>query len=256
DIPAAVAKYATAHERKRVEAWLREEMRPEHDASSAWQNRSIVDFVVTLKQAGQSSDEDLLEEYRSAGLYKELTEKFLQLGRISEALSVAQTHLTEPGDVTWFAEHLLKLGETWQGQALAFVETRLQEAEHAPQNKSQDFTKARTVETYRRWLGEKYSAYGKTEQALNMELARFQASPDETTYRAVRSAAQLAGQSEHAWSDLQPRLIQTLEQHNRWAALVSIYLDEGEVGQALAALAKMEQPSSPSPYGYGYGYSP
>jgi hypothetical protein len=254
DIPTAIAEQTTARERERVEAWLREEMRPGQDSSSAWHNRDIVDFVVTLKRAGHSSDEEVLEEYRRAGLYKELAEKFLQFGRTNEALTIAQANLVEPVDVAWFAEQLLKSGDAWQGQALAFVETRLKEAEYALQGKPQDFASMRTVDTYRRWLGEKYSLYGKAQQALEMELARFQANPDETTYRAVRSATQLAGQSEEGWSGLRPQLIQTLEQQNRWAALVSVYLDEGEVGQALAALAKMEQQPGPSLYGYGYGY--
>jgi hypothetical protein len=252
DIPATIAERATSHERKRVEAWLREEMRSGQDFSSAWHNRSIVDFLVILKQAGHCSDEDVLEEYRNAGLHKELTEKYLQLGRTDEAQGVAQANLTEPMDVTWFAEQLLKPGDTWREQALAFVETRLKEAEHALQGKPQDFVSVRTVDTYRRWLSEQYSQYGKAQQALNMELARFQANPDETTYRAVRSAAQLAGQSEEVWPGLRPRLIQTLEQQNRWAALISVYLDEGEVSQALAALSWMEQQPGQSLYGYGY----
>jgi tetratricopeptide (TPR) repeat protein len=229
-------------------------MRPGQDSSSTWHNRSVVDFVVKLKQAEHSSEEDVLKEYRNAGLYKELAERFLQLGRANEALDVAQANLTESRDVTWFAEQLLKSGDAWREQALAFVETRLKEVEHVLQGKPQDFASVRTADTYRRWLGENYSVYGKIGLALDMERARFQANPDDTTYRAVRSAAQLAGQAENVWPGLRPRLIQTLEQQNRWAALVSIYLDEGEVGQALAALAKMEQPSSPSPYGYGYGY--
>jgi hypothetical protein len=256
DIPTAIAEHTTAREQERVEAWLREEMRPGQDSSSAWHNRDIIDFVVTLKRAGHGSDEEVLEEYRRAGLYKELAEKFLQFGRINEALAVAQAHLVEPVDVTWFAEQLLKSGDAWQGQALTFVETRLKEAEHTLQDKPQDFVSVRTVDTYRRWLGEKYSLYGKAQQALKMELARFQANPDETIYRAVRSATQLAGQPEEVWSGLRPRLIQTLEQQNHWAALVSVYLDEGEVGQALAALAKMEQQSGPSLSRYGYHGAP
>ncbi len=71
NIPAAIAGHATALERKRVEAWLREEMRPGQDSSSKWHNRSIVDFVVTLKQAAHCSDEEVLEEYRNTGLYKD-----------------------------------------------------------------------------------------------------------------------------------------------------------------------------------------
>jgi hypothetical protein len=96
DVARAMAENVTEYERKMVEGWLREEMRPEHDSSSQWHNRSIVHFLATLKQSEHFSDEDLLEEYRNAGLYKELAEKLLQLGRENEALAVAQANLTEP----------------------------------------------------------------------------------------------------------------------------------------------------------------
>ncbi|HEX3641171.1 MAG TPA: hypothetical protein VHV10_07765, partial [Ktedonobacteraceae bacterium] len=252
DIAAAIAGNATTDERKEVEAWLRQQMRPGQDSSSKWHNSSIVNFLVTLKQAGHCSDEDVLEEYRNASLYKELTEKYLQFGRTHEALDVAQANVTEPRDVTWFAEELLKSGEAWQEQALAFVEMRLKEVEYALQSNPKDFTSARSVDAYRHWLGEKYSIYGKTEQTLNIALARFQAGSDDTTYRSVRSAAQVAGQPEDVWSGLRPQLLRTLEQQNRWAALISIYLEEKEVGQALSALAEMEHAPGTSPYGYGY----
>ncbi len=256
DVAGAIAGNATARERKRVEAWLREEMRPGQYSSSTWHNRSVVDFVVKLKQAEHSSEEDVLKEYRHAGLYKELAERFLQLGRTNEALDVAQANLTESRDVTWFAEQLLKLGEGWREQALAFVETRLGEIEPALQGTARDFTGLHTLDTYRRWLSEKYVLYSKAKQALEMECARFQAHPDDGTYRSVRSVAQVPEQSERVWSDLRPRLIQVLEQQGHWGALVSISLDEGEVDQALAALAKMEQQPNTSLSGYGYQSAP
>ncbi|HET7639270.1 MAG TPA: hypothetical protein VFK47_11085, partial [Ktedonobacteraceae bacterium] len=254
DVAGAIAGNATARERKRVEVRLREEMRPEQDSSSTWHNRSIVDFLVTLKRAGHCSDEEVLAEYRNAGLYKELTEQFLLLERVNEALGVARANLTEPMEVTWFAEQLLKLDEAWREQALAFVETRLNEVKPALQGKSQDFTSAHTVDTYRRWLSEKYLLYGKAKQALDIELARFQANPGDATYRSVRSAAQVAGQLKEVWPGLRPQLIQTLEQQSRWEALVTIYLDEGEVGQALAALTEMERAPRTPLYGYGYRF--
>jgi hypothetical protein len=254
DVAGAVAESVTEHERELVESWLREEMRSGQDFSSQWHNRSIIHFLATLKPAEHFSDEDLLEEYRKAGLYKELLEKLLRLGRENEALDIAQEKLTESRDVTWFAEQLLKSGETWREQALGFVESKLEEIGQALQGKRQDFTGERTVDTYRGWLGEKYSIYGRPHQALKIGLARFQASPDTTTYRAVRSAAQIAGQPEDAWSELRPRLLQTLEQQSRWGALVTIYLDEGEVGHALSALAKMERGSGKSLPGYGHSY--
>jgi hypothetical protein len=72
-------------------------------------------------------------------------------------------------DVTWFAEQLLKSGEVWQDQALAFVEMRLGEVKPALQDKLQNFTHAQTVDRYRRWLSEKYLLYSKAKQALDME---------------------------------------------------------------------------------------
>jgi hypothetical protein len=254
DVAGAIAGNTTAQERKRVEAWLREEMSPGQDSSSTWRNRSVVDFVVKLKQAEDASDEDVLVEYRNAGLYKELTEKYLQLDRENEALGVAQAHLTEPRDATWFAEELLKLGEAWREQALGFVETRLGEVKPALQSKSQDFTSAHTVDTYRRWLSEKYLLYGKAKQALDIELARFQANPGDGTYLSVRSAAQVAGQPKEVWPGLRPQLIQMLEQQGRWGVLVTIYLDEEEVGHALSALAEMDRGSGRSLPGYGHSY--
>src|SRR5258708_4963021 len=185
--------------------------------------------------------------------YKEMAEKCLQLGRQQEALAIAQANVTEPMDVTWFAEQLVKAGERWQDQALAFVEMRLGEVKPALPGRPQDFTSAQTVDTYRRWLGEKYLLYGKAKQAVDIELARFQAHPDHPTYRSVRSAALATGQPGDLWPGLRPQLLQTLERQGRWEALVSLYLDEKEVSQALAALAEMERtPGAPS-YGHPSG---
>ncbi|HYU73366.1 MAG TPA: hypothetical protein VEL31_11870 [Ktedonobacteraceae bacterium] len=256
DLVGAIARHATEQERKGVEVWLRQEIRSGQDFSSHWRNRYIVTFLVTLKSAESFSDEDILKEYRKVGLYKDLTEKLLQHGRANEAQEVARTELTEPTDVTWFAEQLIQSGSEWQGQALIFVETKLKEIERALAGKRQDFTASRTADIYRRWLGEKYSEYGKTEQALTLDLMRFQASPDETTYRSVRSAARLAGLPEKVWSDHRARLIEVVKQQERWGALVTIYLDEGEVDQALAALATMERLSTTSPSGYGFRQAP
>jgi uncharacterized Zn finger protein len=127
DVAGAMAESVTEYERKMVESRLREEMKSGQDFSSQWHNRSIIHFLATLKQAERFSDEDLLEEYRKAGLYKELAEKLLQLDRENEALGFAQATLTESRDVTWFAEQLLKSGEAWREQALGFVETSLED---------------------------------------------------------------------------------------------------------------------------------
>ena len=189
-------------------------------------------------------------------MYGDLVEKLIQFHRQDEALKVATARLIDPREVLQFADQLLKSGQAWQEQAFAFVEMRMKEAETGVREKPRDFTVANKLDTYRRWLGEKYSAYSKAEQALNIELARFQAHPDDNTYRSAQSASQLAGQPEGLWTTLRPRLLKTLEQQKNWGALVSIYLAEGEVGKALSALAEMEHVSNTSLYGYGYHGTP
>jgi hypothetical protein len=249
NIAGTIAGHATAQERKSIEIRLREELRPGQDISSKWHNRSLIDFLATLKQAEHCSEDDILEEYRQAGLHKEITERLLQLGRQKDALTVAQSELTEPGDVTRFAEQLLDSDHLWQDQALTFVEMRLSGVKPALQDRSQDFTSTRAAEVYQRWLGEKYLLYGKIKQALDIQLARFQANPEYITYRCVHSAATAPGQPEDLWPGLRPQLIQTLERQDRWGALISLYLDEKQVGQALAALAALERaPGTSSGY--------
>ena len=191
------------------------------------------------------------EEYHNAGLYKEMTEKLLQLGRVDEALHVAKEMLTDPVEVTWFAEQLVA-DEARREQALELVERKLKEIEQTIRGKSPDYDAIHGVETYRSWLEKKYSIYGKAEQALNMALARFQAAPSEATYNSVQSASQLADQPETLRSTLRPDLLTTLEKQGKWGELISIYLNETEIMQALAALEQMERASSTSNYGYGY----
>jgi len=75
DIAGSIAEHATTQERKSVETWVREELRPGQDFSSKWHNRHSIDFLATLKQSEHFSNEDVLEEYRKVGLYKEMVEK-------------------------------------------------------------------------------------------------------------------------------------------------------------------------------------
>ncbi len=254
DIVGTITKNVTEDERKMLEEWTQQEMRPGSDFSSNWHNRKMIGFLADLKGPEQFSDADLLEEYRKAGLYKDLTAKLLQLGRRDEAFTIAKEKLTDATDGTWFAEQLMLLNDVWREQAFTFVETRLEEAERPSKGKQQDFSAVHGIDTYRRWLSEKYSTYGRAEKALDIELVRFQAQPDEATYRSVQSIAQLPGQQKDLWSTLRPRLLKTLEQQNKWGALISIYLAEGEVGHALSALTQMEKQSAISLYGYGYSY--
>lgn len=251
ELASSMVAGATASERTLLEAWVREKLQPGQDTSSRWRNRGPVGFLALLKQAEGSTQDEVLAEYRQAGLYTDLAERYLQLGRQSEALAVAQEYLTETFEITRFAEQLLTSDAQWRDQALAFVEGRLAEEITAAEPMPRDHMRPHTIDTYRRWLSEQYRLAGRLQQAFDIEMARFQAHPEESTYRAVRMVAQTDGKESERWTELRAQLLQILTQQRSWAALTSIFVDEGEVEQALVALKEGEQTQRVPVYGSG-----
>ncbi len=285
DLAEVIAGNVTNEERRTVESWVRQQMKPGADFSSKYYNEYLVGFLATLKESGNFSDEDLLREYRQAGLYEKLTTKLLELGRTDEAITIAresmtdQTELerfatalvdrkltteafrlaleklTDENPVTGFAEHILTLDKArvWMEQALALVENRLSTAERKAQLPKADYRLGFDIDRYRSWLGQKYLDYGKVEKAGNLELIRFEAHPSEATYRSVRTAAQLPGQPPDLWASLRPRLLQVLEKQDNLTSLIGIYLEEGQVGAALETLQRLEEKSGQN-RNNNYGY--
>ncbi len=252
DIVGTIAQNVTEDERKMLAEWIRDEMK----TASSWKHRKLIGLLADLEGPEQFSDEDLLEEYRKAGLYKELTAKLLQLNRKDEAFSIAQEKFTDVKDVTWFAEQLMLLDDTWREQVLTFVETRLAEVESARKGRQQDYAVAQEIDSYRRWLSEKYRVYGSIKKALDMEILRFHARLDEATYHSVQSLAQLLKSQKDLWTSMRVDMLKTLEQQKKWGPLISIYLAEGEVGHALSALEHMEKETATPRFGYSYYVTP
>lgn len=243
-------------ERRLVESWIRQEMRPGQDYSSKWHNRRLVGFLAKLKQPDNFSTEDLLLEYQRAKLYKELALKLLELNRTDEALKAANENLVEAAEVTEFADKLLAAGENYSDTALNFIEGKLKAVEKEPGGKKFDTERITKISTYQRWLGEKYAKHGNSEKALAIELALFRSAPREDTYQRVKVAAQLPDQPPEKWVELRSYLITLLEQHNNWEALINLYLKEEEVSQAIEAVSAMDNYKKASSFGYSYSQSP
>src|SRR5258708_22483575 len=157
DVVGTIVRSMTKDERAMVEAWLRQEIRL--DQSSKRRSQSVVSVLLKVEEAAHISNEELIEEYRNAALYQEMAEKLLQLGRVDEALHVAKEMLTDPVEVTWFAEHLVA-DEARREQALEFIKHKLKKIEQTIRRKSPDYNTIHGVETYRSWLEKKYSSYG------------------------------------------------------------------------------------------------
>lgn len=241
-IEEALVRHTTSAERARLERRLRAEIVPGGDFHHQWTNRAALGFLVRLVNPG---DEELLAEYRRAGLFADLAELLLARGRVDEAVALATAQLTEPGDVTTFADRLLALGGDRARQATEFVEGRAGAAQRADDG--------HTLVTYLHWLGQRYAGLGLPDRALDAERRHFRVAPGAPTYAAVKAAAILAGQPAGTWERLRPDLLVALEGRGAWADLVTIYLDEGEAREALTALSELERAAPGSPYGYGYG---
>jgi hypothetical protein len=255
DIDEVITGNVTDEERATVEGWVRADMLP--GKNSDYKNKELLEFLATLKEsAGGISDEEMLEEYRQAKLYKDYITKLLELQRLDEAFKTAQTELTEQRDQFWFAGELLKSGGVWVDNAFSYIEEKLNQLQTQLQKaKRVDYTLSYDVDRYRQWLGEKYVEYGKTDKALTVQEARFRQAPSVTTYSQVKSAAKMPAQPKDLWDNLRPDLIGQLEKQNSWEGLLKIYLDEGEVDSALATLKQMEQNSNRGGY-FGNVVSP
>ncbi len=249
EVPELLARLATAEERATVEGWLRTALGPGGTYGRADVRREIVEFLLTLRGADGIDDEVLLDEYRAAGLWGEVAEIELRLGWLDEALATARQWLNAPAETLAFAARLLAGGGAQVERAFAFVEERLRAVSARPNqdNRSPD------ADAYLTWLGQQYGLHGRPDRALELAWRRFRATPTEQTYTAVKAAATLPDQPANLWPGERRKLLQVLEERGFWGVLVNIFLDEGEVGEALTALSELEQrPANPAVGYYGY----
>ena len=248
-VPDLIARLGTAEERAAVEGWLRGALGPGGTYGRPEVRRAVVAFLLVLREAEGVDDEVLREEYQAAGLWDEVAEIELRLGRVDEALATARQWLSAPAETLRFAELLLAGGGAQIERAFAFVEERLRAVGARP---NQDIG-SRDADTYLTWLGQQYGLHGRPDRALELAWRRLRAAPNEQTYAAVKAAATLPGQPAALWPGERRKLLLLLEERGLWGVLVNIFLDEGEVGEALTALGELEQrPANPAIGYYGH----
>jgi hypothetical protein len=252
DLPDLLARTANDEERERITEDLRAELGSSSgaDTSGSWGRRERVNLLLALQGPAGRSDERALAEYRRVGLFQDVAALLLALGLVDEAIKVAREQLASYQHVTQFATALLERGPEWRGQVLALVEARLQAEEAnaagAPPSSGSGARDASSVQReqqiahYRAWLEERYIEFGLSGPALAIALRRFEAGSNSRTYESVKKAANLPDQPANCWAGLRPGLIATLETRSGWSELVVIYLGEGAVGAALAALNTLQ----------------
>ena len=219
----------TPEERQRVAGWVEEAIqeagRSKDKYWSQWRRQTFGGFLLAL-QGDQMDDEAFLALCRRTERHGDLVAKLLELGRVEEAREVAQAAsdyaLMGLADIFWAQGH--------RELAEELVRERL------PQTQDMRLLA---------WLAQRAEERQDLAQALKYQEEIFFRRPSLEGYRRIRELAQRLD----AWEDVAPELLSRLVRTNNFAVLTRIFLEEGEVEQAIEALAYLRKHQR---YGYGW----
>ncbi|HEY7034793.1 MAG TPA: SWIM zinc finger family protein [Thermomicrobiales bacterium] len=232
DVEAAIAAVATDAERTHLESWLRDLLGTATGEGERHRKRSAIRFLFALRR-DTGSDDDLLAEYKQAELWDDAATLLLKLGRTDEAIALAGRHLKTAAQTIAFADRLRESGDEGAASAIGFVDGRLWETEGIT---------PRDDLAYLDWLSARYAEQGMVRQAFESDRQRFKRRPYFQTYEAVRQAAERPGLEADLWQRTRPELIAELTNRRLWGTLIDIYLHEGQIAEAIAALKELERP--------------
>ena len=216
EVPIFVLEGATTEERRKVAGWVRSAL-PMPKAkrggwSAGWRREALGGFLLQLEKE-ELDDERFLEICRETGRLGDLVDRLLVLGRLGEAEAEAR----KGSDY-----ELLELAEIFKRHGHPEVAERLM------------VERSRTTRDWRvlEWLISHYEAKGELAEALEFALRLFGLQPHLSHYQKIRELAGRLG----SWPELRRRLLEDLAAEGKHALLIEIYLDEGELDQALELL--------------------
>ncbi len=194
-------------------AWIEARLLQELPEADEWARRSLVSFIVERRElTGREAEADafLLEH----GTPKQRAFRLVQLGRVEEAVRIAEEHFTDlPGLVTRFADALVEAG--YDDAAVAYMTGQLSHERYA--------------RSYRPWLARYFQERGDRQAALDLWRREFEAHASLETYRELRELATEMG----IWEKLRSELLDTLTLPRHATLLMDIALEEGEVDRGL-----------------------
>ncbi|HKZ68987.1 MAG TPA: SWIM zinc finger family protein [Anaerolineales bacterium] len=215
----ALKEHATPDDRREIQKWIGEASKT--ISGDSWSNNYHREAWGRLLESFMDQDdaEAFIKQARELGLHRPLFDKLLGLHRMDEALEVAQKHLTSSG---W---EILKCAESldaarYAREAVAFVESNL---------------KGQTDDRLFEWLAKQYAKRGDHEDALKINLTRWQTRPSLELYKdIVRLATKLK-----EWDSLRPQLLAGLRQNAMHVALlIDVHLEEQEWDAAWEVVKK------------------
>jgi uncharacterized Zn finger protein len=206
-VPDLLLDETTPEERQMLAAWVREQVPKGRD----WAREAYGGLLLEL-EADTLDDESFFRICRETGRVYDLVDRLLALGRLEEAIAEAQ----QVSDYT-----LIELANLFVQHA------NTDTAERLMQERS---TRTQDTRVYE-WLKQRYAEHGDKGKALELAQRIFELRPSLEGYQEIRElATAVAG-----WENLRPRLRAHLAKVYP-DLLIHVYLDEGEIDQALEAV--------------------
>jgi SWIM zinc finger len=229
EVPDVLVRHTTPEERQMVAGWVREALPKGEEWSADYRRRVYGGFLLDL-EADTLDDESFLRICRETGRLQDLVDRLLALGREEEAVAEAG----RAGDYA-----LIQLADLFVQHGHGDVAERLMV------ERTQTSVDTRVPA----WLKQRYLARDDQAAALEMAEKLFRARPNLEEYRELRALAWPLAR----WEKLRPQLMALLDEPLHRDLRVRIYLDEGEIDEALEAVKP--EPRQYTGYGYGYGWS-
>jgi hypothetical protein len=214
-VPGLMTAHATPEERHAVASWVREVI-PEKSADSNWSadfRRKEYGALLLELEADILDDETFLAICRETGRIEDAVDRLLERRRVDEAVQEAgqAPDLTLPGIAAIFDRQ----GHADLGERIVWDRTQTN-----PQWQLLDWLKARA------------GARNDAPVALDLALRIFHTNQSLARYQEIRTFARQAGR----WVNVRPEVLAALHERRLFALLTQIYLDDGEIDQALAAM--------------------
>lgn len=227
EVPDLLVEKTTPDERAAIAGWVRDILPAGSDWSANWHRQTYGDLLLSLEE-DTMDDETFLRVCRETGRTGDLVDRLLSLGRVDEAMSAAEG--VTDYEALALADLFVRHGHGATGEAIM--------RERAA--KTDD---PRVLD----WLKGRYVERGDIGAALEVLTKRFRMQPTLEGYREARALATRRDR----WEPLRPQLRMFLREARHNYLLIDIYLDEGEIDNALHALDALKDGGA---YAYGYGY--
>jgi uncharacterized Zn finger protein len=206
---------ATAEEKTQVAEWVRGALPVGQDWSSNYHRQAYGGFLIAL-EADHLDDESYLRLCRETSRWSDLVDRLLALGRVDEAVEVAQ----QVGDYD-----LLSLAN------LFVTHDQGDLARQVVGERAKTSTDSRLLG----WLKEDAQKHGDAAAALGYAETLFWMRPSVPAYVEVRDLAQPLGR----WDALRASILARLRDESQSALLTGIYLADDEIDLALSSLAEV-----------------